>query len=237
MRRSDSLKLFGILLGVVVLTAAGWRLHKSRSVQLFGELVTHVETSDLVVALTFDDGPALPYTDSVLELLNREGVRATFFVVGRGLEQHPELGRRILVEGHELGNHSFSHRTMVFMTPATVRREVERTDSLIRAAGGQGRIPFRPPYGKRLVILPWYLSRTDRTTVLWTLEPDTWHRAADAMVSHVLENARPGAIILLHVELQARNQERVALEGIIAGLRQQGYDFVTVSELMSRAAP
>jgi peptidoglycan-N-acetylglucosamine deacetylase len=234
-RRSDSLKLVGILLAVVVLTAVAWRLHKSRSVQLFGELVTHVDTNERVVALTFDDGPALPYTDSVLKLLNREGVRATFFVVGRALEQHPELGRRILDEGHELGNHSFSHRPMVFMTPATVRREVERTDSLIRAAGAQGPIHFRPPYGKRLVILPWYLARTDRATVLWTLEPDTWQRDAGAMVSHVRDNVQSGAIILLHVELRARDAERAALARIIANLRQQGYHFLTVSELMSRA--
>jgi peptidoglycan-N-acetylglucosamine deacetylase len=218
----------------VILVAGTWRLHRSRSVQLFGELVTFVATSDSVVALTFDDGPSAPYSDSILDLLHAERVAATFFVIGSAVERHPALARRMVEEGHELGNHSYSHRRMVPASLGTVRHEVETTDSLIRAAGAAGRIHFRPPYGKRLVVLPWYLARTDRTTALWTLEPDSWFRDRDAMARHVLDNVRPGAIILLHVELPSRAEERAALSAIIAGLRQQGYGFVTLSELMAR---
>jgi peptidoglycan-N-acetylglucosamine deacetylase len=227
--------LAGALVALLLLLGGGaWRLHKSRSVQLFGELVTAVETTDRVVALTFDDGPGA-HTDSILDLLREAGAVATFFVVGRSLERHPELARRIVEEGHELGNHSYSHRALVLVSPKTVRHEVEKTDSLIRAAGAAGPIYFRPPYGKRLVTLPWYLSRTDRTTVLWTLEPDSWFRDRARMAQHVLDNVRPGAIILLHVELTARAEERAALPAMIAGLREQGYAFVTVSRLMERA--
>lgn len=223
--------LFG---GLAVVLAGTWSLHKSRTVQVFGDLVHAVSTEDSVVALTFDDGPAEPYTDSVLQLLEASGVPATFFVIGSSLERHPALGRRILEDGHELGNHSYTHRPMVARSPRAIRYEVEATDSLIRAAGSTGRIHFRPPYGKRLVGLPLYLARTERTTVLWTLEPDSWYRTADEMVAHVLENVRPGSIILLHVELRSRTEERAALPRIIEGVTALGYEFVTVSELITR---
>jgi peptidoglycan/xylan/chitin deacetylase (PgdA/CDA1 family) len=218
----------------VLLFLGAWRLHKSRSVQLFGELVTAVATADSLVALTFDDGPSAPYTDSVLAYLRTEDIHATFFVTGEAVAHHPDLARRILEDGHELGNHSYSHPRMLLMSQRAIRDEVETTDSLIRVAGAHGRIHFRPPYGKRLVGLPWYLSRTGRTTVLWTLEPDTWFSTRAEMTRHVLDSVGPGAIILLHVDLPARAEERAALPMIVQGLKRQGYGFVTVSELMAR---
>jgi peptidoglycan-N-acetylglucosamine deacetylase len=222
-------------LGALALVLAGaWQLHKSRTVQLFGDLTYAVSTEDRVVALTFDDGPAAPYTDSVLTLLEAYGVPATFFVIGSSMERHPDLGRRIVDEGHELGNHSYTHRLMIGRAPRTIRHEVEATDSLIRQAGWSGRIHFRPPYGKRLIGLPLYLSRTGRTTVLWDLEPDSWYRTADEMVAHVLATVAPGSIILLHVELASRVEERNALPRIIEGVQAMGYELVTVSDLMTR---
>jgi len=218
----------------VGLLSAAWRLHKSRTTQLFGDLVTDVETQDSLIALTFDDGPAHPHTDSVLALLRFEQVPATFFVIGEAVERHPELTKRILDDGHELGNHSYSHKRLVLRSQHVIRTEVEVTDSLLRAAGAEGPIHFRPPYGKRLVGLPWYLSRTQRTTVLWSLEPDSWYADADGMVRHVLQEAKPGSIILLHVDLASRKEERAALPEIIRGLRAKGFEFVTVSELIAR---
>lgn len=223
------------LMCVVGITAA-WRLHKSRTTQLFGELVTRVATTDSVVALTFDDGPGHPYTDSVLRLLRAEQVPATFFVVGEAVARYPELTKRILEEGHELGNHSYTHRRLVLRSQSEIRTEVEATDSLLRATGADGRIYFRPPYGKRLVGLPWYLSRTGRAMVLWSIEPDSWYEQTDEMVRHVLQEARPGSIILLHVDLASRREERAALPEIISGLRAKGFQFVTLSELIARGA-
>jgi peptidoglycan-N-acetylglucosamine deacetylase len=225
--------LFSLLSGAVVgggLVAA-WRLSGSRSTQLFGELVTSVPVSDSVVALTFDDGPVPFYTDTVLAVLRQENVRATFFVTGNSVARHPDIARRILEAGHELGNHSYSHRRMVLMSPSTIRDEVEVTDSLIRAAGATGPIHFRPPYGKRLLVLPWYLSRTDRATVLWSLEPDSWFSRHEDMIRHVSDNVQPGSIILLHVEIPSRAEGRAALPLIIRELKQRGYRFATVTEL------
>ncbi|HUF50640.1 MAG TPA: polysaccharide deacetylase family protein [Longimicrobiales bacterium] len=210
---------------------AAWRLSGSRTLQLFGELVTSVPVSDSVVALTFDDGPVPVYTDTVLALLRREDVHATFFVTGNSVARYPDLARTIIEEGHELGNHSYSHQRMVLMSPSTIRQEVEVTDSLIRAAGATGPIHFRPPYGKRLIVLPWYLSRTDRATVLWSLEPDSWFSRHTDMVRHVVDNVQPGSIILLHVEIPSRAEGREALPMMIRELKQRGYRFATISEL------
>jgi peptidoglycan-N-acetylglucosamine deacetylase len=225
-----------VLVAVLLLGVAAYRLHDSRTKQLFGELVAAVTTTERVVALTFDDGPVAPHTDSILELLRREQVRATFFVIGSAVARQPELARRIVGDGHELGNHSFSHRPLLLTSPRTIRREVETTDSLIIAVGGGPQVHFRPPYGKRLIVLPWYLARTGRTTVLWSIEPDTWHRDHAAMVQHVADNVRPGTIILLHVEIGSRVEERAALPLIIHELKRRGYRFVTVSELMRASA-
>lgn len=125
----------GICAVLVLLVLVTWRLSNSRTFQLFGEIVPRVETSERVVALTFDDGPTPEATDQVLSVLRERGVKATFFVIGGALEQHPELGQRIAQEGHELGNHSYSHQGMIFKTPSFIREEIERTDQLIRNTG------------------------------------------------------------------------------------------------------
>jgi peptidoglycan/xylan/chitin deacetylase (PgdA/CDA1 family) len=141
-------------LAAVAASWGAWALSSSRHWQLFGKLVTRVETADSVVALTFDDGPVSRYTDSVLAVLADSNVRATFFVVGLGLAGNPEIGRRIVTAGHELGNHSYSHQRMLLKSPGFIRDEIDRTDSLIRVTGQTTAVRFRPPYGKRLVVRP-----------------------------------------------------------------------------------
>ena len=218
--------------------AALWQLGKSRTFQFFGRIVPRVETSQRVVALTFDDGPTRDRTAEVLRLLRAEQVRATFFVTGGELEQNLDAGREIVAAGHELGNHSYSHERMVFVTPSFVQHEVERTDELIRAAGHTGEIYFRPPYGKKLFALPLYLSRHGRTTITWDVEPDSELPAdadAAAITRHVMSRTRPGSIILLHVMYPSRAETMKAVPSIIEGLRREGYRFVTVSELLAAA--
>ena len=218
--------------------AALWQLSKSRTFQFFGRIVPRVETSQRLVALTFDDGPTRKQTAEVLRLLGERGVRATFFVTGGELEQNMEAGRDIVAAGHELGNHSYSHERMLLVTPSYVRREVERTDELIRAAGHTGEIHFRPPYGKKLLALPLYLSRHDRKTITWDVEPDSElapDADAAAVARHVVGRTRPGSIILLHVMYPSRAQTLKAVPPIIEGLEREGFRFVTVSELVAAA--
>jgi len=226
-----------IVLVAVVAAAVGLRqLARSRTVQLFGQLVPRIETSERVVALTFDDGPASEWLDEIVGALATRQVRATFFVTGSELAAAPDAGRRLVAAGHELGNHTYSHRRMVFRSPGFIREEVERTDAVIRAAGYQGQIYFRPPFCYKLVGLPWVLARSGRTSVTWDVEPDSYQDVANSVagvVSYVVERVRPGSIVLLHVWHGSRQTSRAAIPMIVEALQAKGYRFVTVSELVS----
>ncbi len=213
-----------------------WQIGDSRTFQFFGEIVPRVETPEKIIALTFDDGPNDCCTDKILDILNETNVIATFFVTGRELEQNPAEGRKIADAGHQLGNHSYSHRRMLFVLPAFAAAEIENTDRQIRAAGYEGEIHFRPPYGKKLFVLPYYLARTNRKTITWDIEPESYLEAAkysEKISEHILMNARPGSIVLLHVMYESRRESLNAVRKTIEDLKSQGYEFVTVSELLA----
>jgi peptidoglycan/xylan/chitin deacetylase (PgdA/CDA1 family) len=139
--------------------------------------------------------------------------------------------------GHELGNHTYAHERMVLKSPAFIRSEVERTDALIRAAGQDGAIAFRPPFGWKLVGLPWYLARTGRTTVTWDVDADAPPAGHDAqrIVAACLPRVRPGSIVLLHPWYSGRAPSRQALPLLVDRLQADGFRLVTVRELLARA--
>ena len=220
-----------IIAGIILILK---QVSSARTFQTFGRLVNRVETSKKIVALTFDDGPTADVTRPLLDMLEKEQVRATFFVTGAELEKNMDRGIRIVASGHELGNHSYSHTRMVFVTPLFVKSEIERTDELIREAGYQNAIHFRPPYGKKLFVLPYYLSEMGRTTVTWDVEPDSDTDATASEIAHrAVVDTKPGSIILLHVMYPNRIESFKAVSKIINDLKGQGYEFVTVSELMA----
>src|SRR5687768_3620739 len=145
MMRALRIVLAVLLVGIVFLYGT-LQLSRSRTFQLFGELVDRVETDRPVVALTFDDGPIEALTDSLIRVLDRRQVEATFFITGGELAENVEAGARLVAAGHELGNHTYTHQRMVRRSQAFIRNEIESTDSLIRAAGHVGPIHFRPPF-------------------------------------------------------------------------------------------
>jgi peptidoglycan/xylan/chitin deacetylase (PgdA/CDA1 family) len=222
---------------LIIVTSAGLRqVSRSRTFQFFGEIIPRVTTSEKMVALTFDDGPTPKATDQILAILSEMNVRATFFVTGAELEQNLEQGKKLVAAGHQLGNHSYSHVRMFFVTPSFVKQEIESTDKLIRETGYQGDIHFRPPYGKKLFTLPYYLWKHRRKSITWDVEPDSYPEiAADAnkIVEHVLANVRPGSIIILHVMYPNRRESMKSVKMIVEGLRAEGYEFKTVSELLA----
>ena len=131
--------------------------------------------------------------------------------------------------------HTIRQGALVLKTPRYIAAEIESVDAMIRAAGWKGPILFRAPFCKKLVGLPWYLSRHDRIDVTWDIAPDSdpdLDHHTDRIVDDVLTRARPGSIILLHPWYHGREPTREAIAPIIAGLRARGYDFVTVSELL-----
>jgi peptidoglycan/xylan/chitin deacetylase (PgdA/CDA1 family) len=226
-------------LAAVALLAGGLagahRLARSRTTQLFGVLVSRVDTSERVVALTFDDGPTAAVADELLSTLGSRHVPATFFVNGAHLAEAPQVARRLVAAGHELGNHTYSHAHLVFHSQRFIRSEVERTDDLIRAAGHQGEIYFRPPFCWKLVGLPWFLRRTGRTTVTWDIDADPPSVVSDPepAAAECVRRVRPGSIILLHVWYSSRATSRAMVPLILDRLQAQGYRFVTVRELLA----
>ncbi|HEY2855112.1 MAG TPA: polysaccharide deacetylase family protein [Gemmatimonadaceae bacterium] len=231
--------LIGAAVVVVLIPLAGFgirALARAREFQLFGRLVAEVPVRDSLVALTLDDGPSGAMTDTVLSILRAHHATATFFVTGHELALSPSSGTRIVAAGHELGNHSYSHSHMIGMSPRRIRAELARTDTLIRAAGERGPIYFRPPYGVKLVGLPWVLWRAGRTTVMWSLEPDSYPNVAaskDGIVNYVLSRVRPGSILLLHVWYPSRATSRAALGPLVDSLHARGYRVVSVRELLA----
>jgi len=122
--------LFTVVIGIGL-----WQVSKARSFQFFGKIVSRIESTDPVVALTFDDGPIPQYTDEMLSILRKRQVKATFFVTGQETEANINEARRIVADGHELGNHSCSHSLLVLKNAAVIKEEIEHADRAIRSAG------------------------------------------------------------------------------------------------------
>ena len=235
------MRKIALLVALLLLSAfVTFKYSKSTTHQLFGEIVDRVETTDKVVALTFDDGPTRAFTQRILEILEDEEITATFFLVGSALEKNPEEARLIAQAGHEIGNHSFSHQRMVFKSPSFIANELERTDQLIRQSGYTGPIHFRPPYGKKLFNLPRYLDSRGIVSFTWDVAPESYGadmNEADPVVDRVLEQVQPGSIVLMHVMFKSRESSMAATPRIIRGLKERGYRFVTVSEMLKYRQP
>jgi len=195
--------------------------------------IIHGPTDEKVVALTFDDGPDPLYTPRILSILKNAGVHATFFEVGQLVEKHPELTRLVIREGHALGNHTYSHPDLRLDTAGQVRQEIAGCDQAIANACGVHTRLFRPP--KRLYddqILE-ALRRGGYQTVLWSLTVE--HKSTPTpmeMADRVVAKARPGTIILAHDGRLDREHTVAALPTTIEGLKNKGYRFVTVPEMI-----
>lgn len=143
--------------------------------------------------------------------------------------------KKIVSDGHGAGNHTYSHKRLVFKSMNFIEDEIEKTNEIIRGMGYQGEITSRPPNCKKLFGLPWYLWRHDIKTMTWDIEPDTYFAGdADKIVDDVLNNVKPGSIILLHPFCDNICQaDREALPKIIDGLKAKDFEFVTINELLA----
>ena len=223
-----------LLVGFSGLFALGLReVVNSSKFQLFGDFVARVDTEELVVALTFDDGPHPKNTVRMLDLLDRHGVKATFFMMGRQVERHPAIAREVLARGHEAGNHSYSHPKLILMSPGRVQEEIARTDRLLREVGVTGTIPFRAPHASKFLVLPYVLHRMGKINVQGDVDPAEWKgRPAAVMTRSVLSQVRPGSIIGFHDTQGDPTQETE--DRVLAALLERGYRFETVSVFLRR---
>ena len=217
---------------IAVLFAGLFQVTKLRTFQLFGGLTYQAETEEKIIALTFDDGPT-KNVDQLLPLLDEYNAKSTFFLIGNEIEKHPEEAKKIVEAGHQIGNHTYSHKRMVLKSSSFIEEEIEKTDELIRSIGYEGEIDFRPPYGKKFLGLPYYLNKTNRETIMWSLDPETYYTSVDEKINYVMENIQPGSIILLHPMYDQTGGTLQVVETILKELTKEGYRFVTVDELQS----
>lgn len=179
------------------------------------------------VALTFDDGPHPRYTARLLEGLRERDVRATFFVLGQSAEQYPELIREMAEDGHLIGNHTYSHIQLTPGNGSRFEEELQKTDAVIYEITGQHTEFVRPPYGE------WdkkYEQSLNMIQVLWNVDPLDWCCSdAGTVISRVLEKTDGDSIILLH-DVYSSSVEAALV--IVDELLKQGYEFVTVDELI-----
>lgn len=234
------MQIKAMLLLVLMLfgSAALWRISSLTDFQMFGTLVHRVDTSEPLIALTFDDGPTPGKTEQILQILAQENIPATFFLTGSEIEANPQLLSQILAAGHQVGNHSYSHQRMLFKTPGFIAREIETTDALLKAGGAPEPYYFRPPYGKKLFLLPRYLAKHQRVAVTWDVAPENFPQLTQdpkLLADYTIAQAKAGSIILLHVMYDSRAATLQAVPDIIRGLKGKGFRFVTVSDLLSRS--
>ncbi|MBA3730737.1 MAG: polysaccharide deacetylase family protein [Sphingomonas sp.] len=212
------------LLGVGLL-----KVSKAKCFVLVGDVLCHASTNEKLVALTFDDSPSQEGLNSVLPLLERHRAKATFFLIGERVTA--PLVQRIVEDGHEIGNHSFNHHRMVFRKSSFYDEEIRRTDAVLVAAGAPAPTLFRPPFGKKLIGLPLAVQRSGKRMVMWD-SGDPPDRDPKIYAKKVLDQVRPGSIVLIHPMYSANATEREALPLILEGLAKSGYRLVTVSELL-----
>lgn len=203
----------------------------------FGDNIVRFNTNQRIVALTFDDGPSPPNTERLLDVLAKHDVKATFFMIGNRIERHPETVRRVITEGHQVGNHSYSHPLLGFLPPSNVQRQIDRTDKLLRQVGLTGEIVFRAPVLTRFLPVAWVLAKGNRAHIscdVWSWDWVTQN--PDRITKTVLKKTKPGSIIVLHDgKASNKNADRSgtieATDRIITALKRDGYEFVRLSDV------
>ena len=195
----------------------------------------HVCTDEKKIALTFDDGPHYKYTEQILDILKKYGVKATFFVIGVNAEKYPQKVKRISDEGHEIGNHTYSHLNLRELDEKEIRQELIKGERAIQKITKKKPKLLRPPGGAYSDLVIKASSEMGCDIILWSQDTRDWaHTPADKIVCGIMDNVKGGDIILFHDFVCPDTPTPEALEKIIPKLLKSGYEFVTVSELIDK---
>ena len=218
--KAISIAVFLILCAYILITFLYTPFEKSYTVE--------VQSSEKMIALTFDDGPG-KYTGELLEGLKEENIKATFFLLGKHIDGYEEIVKQMQNDGHLIGNHTYDHCTLFNTSLEDYIRELQETDEKIAAITGESTVFFRPPHG---FYTGSRLNGIDKIAILWSKDPADWkHQDADYVYEYLMKNAADGRIILLH------DTKPTTVEGVlraIKDLKEQGYEFVRVDELLCR---
>jgi peptidoglycan/xylan/chitin deacetylase (PgdA/CDA1 family) len=206
--------------------------------QWFGQTFTGLARGSRQMALTYDDGPNPVHTPRLLEVLAKHNVRATFFLIGRHVEQHPEIVRDLVQAGHVVGNHTFTHPLLTFKSEAEIRQELIQCRSALQETVGEPAELFRPPFGGRRLAVLRVARALGLEPVMWNVTGYDWSAPPAAVIERkVTKQIRGGDVILLHDggHKQAgadRSQTVIATDHLIARYKSEGYDFLTVRQMM-----
>lgn len=206
--------------------------------QWYGRTFTGLRRGSKLLALTYDDGPNDPHTLRLLEVLDRHQVKATFFLIGRHMRQRPDIAREIVRAGHVVGNHTLTHPNLIFSSREQVRTEILECKRAIEDAVGEQSNLFRPPFGGRRPSSLRVIREAQMLPVMWNVTGWDWNAPpAEQIVRKVAKQVRGGDVILLHdgghkAMGADRAQTVIATERMIVRYQSEGYEFVTVSEMM-----
>ena len=193
----------------------------------------HQNTAEKKIALTFDDGPHPSKTPKILDVLDKYGVKATFFVIGENAKLYPDVLRDVHARGHEIGNHTFSHKCINKMSFSSLLETVSKCNEAIKEITGEKPVFFRPPQGYVNDGIAEQLYSEGYDVILWRVDTYDWQgRSAEKIYNSVIKSVKCGDIILMHDFISYESHTAEALELIIPKLISDGYEFVTVSELI-----
>ena len=238
MKKRLTIALFFILvvgLGLVLFT-----IFFDQAVLVRRGTVYHENVTEKVVALTFDDGPSPQWTPLILDELKRANVKATFFMLGEHVKKYPQVARRVAAEGHDIGNHTYSHHVLIYYKMDELESEIKQAENVIRQVTGKTTVFFRPPKAWLTGEEKQKIKELGYQVVLWSLNSKDWVTFDDKyIIKYLLHHVRPGDIILFHdsggvftVEGGNRKETVLAIRKLIERLKERGYRCVTVSELL-----
>ncbi len=208
--------------------------------QVYGRTFIGLDPGSRLLALTYDDGPNDPYTCRLLEVLERHGAKATFFLIGRFVEQKPEIARAIVEARHAIGSHTWDHPNLIFASTSEVRRQLQRTQLIIRDATGVDVHLFRPPFGGRRPATLRIARAMGLEPIMWNVSCYDWKPiSVDDIVRHAERQMRGGNVILLHDGGHGRmgvdrSRSIAASDRILTHYKAEGYEFVTIPEMMQK---
>ena len=233
--------MFPALIGLTAAAAASAAGYQSMapSGQWFGRTFAAGMRGSKQIALTYDDGPNDPHTLKLLDLLAKHSVRVTFFMIGRYVQQRPDIARAVAQAGHVVGNHTFTHPLLIFESEAQTRTQLVYCHQALEDAIGDHSNLFRPPFGGRRPATLRIVRELGLETVMWNVTGYDWNAPPAAVIEKkVARQMRGGDVILLHDgDHKAMGAERgqtvIATDNLIRQYKDEGYEFVTVEEMKS----
>ncbi|MDD4899567.1 MAG: polysaccharide deacetylase family protein [Candidatus Omnitrophica bacterium] len=234
--------ILSILAFLIALGVALFTIFFDQAVLVRKGTIYRVPESKKLVAITFDDGPSPVWTPQILDALKKANIKATFFMIGEHVLKYPEIARRVAAEGHEIGNHTFDHHVLIYYKMDELEKEVNEGEAVIKQVTGVTTNYFRPPKAWLTNSEKKKLKEMGYQVILWSLNSKDWVTFDDKyMIRYLVHHIHPGDIILFHdaggvfsTEGGDRHETVLTITRLAEKLRDRGYEFVTISELLKQ---